>query len=189
MDFVDILGIAAALALDAFAVSIAASCLLVKISGRQYFRFSFHFGLFQFLMPLAGWLMGSRFVLILQAFDHWVALGLLGFVGGRMIVGSFGEQSSLPGNGDPTRGWPLVMLSVATSLDALAAGFSFALLEVDIWSSSLVIGLVAAGFTLIGMKLGCRLGQRFGKRMELSGGVILVGIGLKMVLDHTSWLA
>jgi putative Mn2+ efflux pump MntP len=115
--------------------------------------------------------------------DHWIAFGLLAFIGGRMVKSGVGDvEESKPG--DPSRGFSLVMLSVATSLDALAVGISIGMLRVSVWYPAAVIGIVAAAMTLAGIKLGCRLGFRFGQRMEVVGGFVLIGIGLKILVDH-----
>lgn len=180
-----LISIAFALAMDAFAVAIAVGSRLEKLSGRHLFRLSFHFGLFQFLMPIIGWLVGRQVERLLESVDHWIAFALLGFIGGKMIWESLAHDDNHPDFDDPTRKWSLIGLSVATSIDALAVGLSLALLNVQIVGASVVIGIVAAGMTLIGMKFGRALGERFGHWMELGGGLILVVIGAKIVLQHT----
>src|SRR5512136_898709 len=121
--------------MDAFAVSIAASVSLGKVSRGQLFRFSFHFGLFQAFMPFLGWLAGTSIARYIYAWDHWVAFTLLALVGGKAIYEACRESESdaKPTPKDPTRGWSLIVLSVATSIDALAVGLSFALLHITIW--------------------------------------------------------
>ena len=183
MSPVNIIGIAFGLAMDAFAVSIASSVLLVNVTPRQAFRLSFHFGLFQFMMPVIGWLAGSTFARWVMAFDHWIAFGLLLLIGGRMIHEALTRREEETRR-DPSR-WPdLVILSVATSIDALAVGVSFAMLDVTIWVPCVVIGLVAAAMSLVGLRIGSRLGTRFGRRMEILGGVVLIGIGARILLQH-----
>ncbi len=183
MSLVNIVGIAFGLAMDAFAVSIASSVLLKDVTPRQAFRLSFHFGLFQFLMPVIGWIAGSAFARWVMAFDHWIAFGLLLLIGARMIYESLTRPEEQERR-DPTR-WPdLVILSVATSIDALAVGVSFAMLDVTIWLPCVVIGVVAAGMTLLGLRIGARLGTRFGRRMEILGGVVLIGIGSRILIQH-----
>ena len=186
MSVIVIIGIAIGLAMDAFAAAVAVGVILGDVSKRQVFRLSFHFGLFQAMMPVLGWLAGNSVSHAVQAWDHWVAFGLLAFVGGRSMRASLRaqEQENEDVKGDPTRGLSLVMLSTATSIDAFAVGLSFAMLNVKIWRPSAVIGIVAAVLTLIGIVLGSRLGLRFGKRMELLGGLILVGIGLGILVQH-----
>ena len=183
MSLVNIIGIAFGLAMDAFAVSIASSVLLKQVSPRQAFRLSFHFGFFQFAMPVIGWLAGITFARWVMAFDHWIAFGLLLLIGSRMIYESVTRPDE-ERRRDPSR-WPdLIVLSVATSIDALAVGVSFAMLDVTIWLPCVVIGLVAAGMTLLGLKIGSRLGARFGRRMETLGGIVLIGIGVRILLQH-----
>ena len=184
MSWVSVIGIAVALAMDAFAVAIAVSVTLGKASGRQLFRLSFHFGWFQFMMPVIGWFAGLAVAGWVSAWDHWIAFGLLAVIGGKMIYEALGRAERERPKNDPTRGISLVLLSIATSIDALAAGFTFALIGVDVWYPALVIGGMAAGLTLLGMRIGGRLGLRFGKRIEVLGGVVLIGIGIKILLEH-----
>lgn len=183
MDWWYVIGIAFALAMDAFAVSIAAGLTLRQINGGHVFRLAFHFGLFQFLMPIIGWLAGLSLYHWISAFDHWIAFGLLGFIGGKMLWESFHDDPD-EARGDPTRGWLLVTLSVATSIDALAVGLSLALLRVSIWTPSVVIGIVAAAMTAVGMVFGSRLGEWFGRAAERAGGLVLIAIGLNILVTH-----
>ena len=184
MNFLTLLGIAFGLAMDAFAVAIAVGARHRQLHFRPVFRLSFHFGLFQFLMPILGWLIGSGLEKYLKSYDHWIAFILLAFVGGKMVKESFGSDAEESRRSDLTRKWSLIILSVATSIDALAVGLTFALLDYRIWSSSAVIGVVACGMTIIGMFLGRRLGIRFGKQMELVGGLVLIAIGANILLQH-----
>lgn len=180
-----VLGIALGLAMDAFAVAIATAVVLGGVSQRQTFRLAFHFGLFQFLMPVLGWLAGTTVESYIRDYDHWVAFGLLSAVGGKAIwEGVQKEDEEARDTSDPTKGISLIVLSIATSIDALAVGLSFSLLVESIWYPSVVIGLVAAGMTFLGLRLGARLGERFGKRMELVGGLVLFGIGIKILVEH-----
>jgi len=175
--------VAVGLAMDAFAVSLAASASGAAQGPRAVFRLSFHFGLFQFLMPVIGWYAGVKVATYISAVDHWVAFGLLAFVGVRMIRSGLDSGAESYPN-DPSRGWTLVALAVATSIDALAIGLSLAMLQVNIWYPSVVIGVVTAGLSLIGIRLGSRLGNAFGKRMEIVGGILLIGIGLKILISQ-----
>ena len=185
MNFLMVIGLALALAMDAFAVAVAAGLSLNPSTGRQTFRLAWHFGLFQFLMPIAGWGAGESFVRYIARYDHWVAFGLLLAVGGHMIFGSFRpEKPEGEGRRDPTRGLSLVVLSVATSIDALAVGLSLAALRTPILYPAAVIGLVAFGLTALGMKLGPLLGRAIGRRAELVGGLVLILIGVKILIDH-----
>jgi putative Mn2+ efflux pump MntP len=183
MNWITILGIALALAMDAFAVALAAGTVIAPLTGRHLFRFGFHFGLFQLLMPIIGWLAGMTVQKWISAYDHWIAFVLLAIVGGRMIWAAFDEQNDNAAS-DPTRGMTMVMLAVATSIDALAVGLSLAMLHVSIWWPATVIGVVAGVLTVIGMLLGRRLGTIWGKRVEICGGLILCAIGLKILLEH-----
>jgi manganese efflux pump family protein len=183
MAFLTVIGLALALAMDAFAVALSAGAYLVKADGHQTFRLSFHFGLFQFLMPILGWIAGAQFVSYISSIDHWIAFGLLAFIGGRMVRSSLRESEAAI-KSDVTKGWSLVTLSVATSIDAFAVGLSLAVLERGIVMPSIVIGIVAAAMTLIGIRLGERLSSRFGRRMELLGGIVLIVIGIRVVLEH-----
>lgn len=183
MSVVELLTIAVALAMDAFAVSLAAGATGSASGRRATFRLAFHFGLFQFLMPVIGWLAGSLFASRLEAVDHWIAFVLLGWIGVQMIRAGLDPDPDRR-VGDPSRGWSLIALSIATSIDALAVGLSLALLQVRIWQVSVVIGLTAALFSVLGHRGGGRLGARLGRRAELLGGGLLVGIGLKILVEH-----
>ena len=183
MGFVEILFIAVGLAMDAFAVSLGIGTSRLASGRRPIFRLSFHFGLFQALMPILGWLAGTRIEPVIKNFDHWIALILLSWVGGRMIrSGLSSEETSY--SSDPSRGGMLVLLSVATSIDALAVGLSLAMLGVSILLPSVVIGIVAGTLSLVGLLAGNRLGEAFGKRVEVLGGLILIGIGLRVLITH-----
>lgn len=183
MDPVTLLGIAVALAMDAFAVALATSLILPAVSPRHLFRFGFHFGLFQALMAVVGWLGGWTVQRWIAPVDHWIAFGLLGWVGARMIHESRQPREERRG-GDPTRGWTLILLSIATSIDALAVGLTLAMLGVSIWIPAAVIGLVACGLTVLGMLLGRRIGQAWGPRVEVAGGLVLIGIGVRILVEH-----
>ncbi len=183
MPFWTILLIAIGLAMDCFAVSLGVGTAGTASGPRPTFRLLFHFGIFQAGMTLLGWLAGKTVVGYISGLDHWVAFILLAFVGGRMIHGGL-KKSEEPAIPDPSRGLTLVMLSVATSIDALAVGLSLALLEVNVFWSALLIGGVSAALSLVGLTLGNQLGIRFGKSMEVVGGIILIGIGLRVVITH-----
>jgi len=185
VDVLTIFGIAVALAMDAFAVALAAGVTLERITGRHLFRFGFHFGLFQAMMPVIGWLAGITVQQWISAYDHWIAFGLLAFVGIKMIREAFEETDEETSPTDPTRGLTMVMLAVATSIDALAVGLSLGMLEVSVWLPAVVIGLVCGVLTVVGMLLGGRIGSLWGKRVEIFGGLVLCGIGVKIVLEHT----
>jgi putative Mn2+ efflux pump MntP len=185
MDLLSVTAIAVALAMDAFAVAIVTGLTVKPLTRRHVFRLAFHFGLFQFFMPLIGWAAGAAVQKHIADYDHWVAFGLLSFIGGKMIWSSIsGDGHDRDSETDPTSGWRLVMLSIATSIDALAVGLSLGLIGSAIFTPALIIGIVAAGFTAIGMALGRKIGSIWGKRVEVVGGAILIAIGLKIVIDH-----
>jgi len=181
IDTITLLGIAVGLAMDALAVAIATGIVLGKVSGRQTFRLSWHFGLFQFLMPVVGWLAGLSVEGYLSGYGHWLAFGLLGFIGVKMIREAMRGPGAEKSVSDPTRGLSLVVLSVATSVDALAAGLSLGVLRIRIWYPAVVIGVVAGALTAIGMHLGAPLGNRLGRKMEVLGGLVLIGIGCSIL--------
>jgi putative Mn2+ efflux pump MntP len=183
VDFVLILLIAVGMAMDAFAVSLGIGTTRQASLPRPIFRLSFHFGLFQFSMPILGWLAGRTIASLIAHFDHWIALGLLAFVGGRMIRSGLDPEAAAYPN-DPSRGYTLMILCVATSIDALAIGLSLAMLGVLILYPSIVIGVVTASLSFIGLLIGHKLGAAFGKRMEVLGGLILIGIGLRVLITH-----
>jgi manganese efflux pump family protein len=179
----NLLLVALGLAMDAFAVAIVAGLTLPEVGPRHVFRLAFHFGLFQFLMPIVGWTIGFGLSSYVAAFDHWIAFALLVYVGGKMLLAAYqGEESS--SKADPTRGVLLVTLSVATSIDALAVGLSMAFLEVSVWGPAVVIGLVAAALTAVGIAFGSRLGRRVGRWAEALGGTVLLGIGVRILFSH-----
>jgi len=185
MNLFFVIPVALALGMDAFAVSIVLSVLPGGLKKRQILRLAVFFGFFQFLMPLVGWLAGQGFLDYIRDVDHWVAFGLLFFIGGKMLVESFRHGSSAKKvSGDPTKGVTLILLSVATSIDAFAVGLSFAALEQKIFFPSLIIGGVAFALTYFGTRLGPVFGKIAGKRAELLGGLILIFIGIKILMEH-----
>jgi len=184
MPFWTIFLIAIGLAMDCFAVSLGVGTAGTAVGRRPTFRLFFHFGLFQAGMTLLGWLAGKTIVSYIASIDHWVAFGLLLFVGVRMLRGGLRKVGEAPSIPDPSRGLTLVMLSVATSIDALAVGLSLALLSVNVYWSALLIGGVSAILSLLGLLLGNQLGVRFGKSMEILGGLILIAIGLRVLITH-----
>ena len=171
------------MAMDAFAVCLGIGATRQAEGPRATFRLSFHFGLFQFLLPIVGWVAGLTVVRYIEPYDHWVAFLLLAFVGGRMIYSSFNGKEEA-GKNDPSRGWNMVLISVAVSIDALAVGLSLAVVNLDIWYPAVVIGVVTGLMSLLGLHLGNRLGRVFGKRMEMIGGVLLILIGMRIVITH-----
>ena len=186
MDFLNVVAIAVALAMDAFAVAIASGVRLKRVSFRQFFRLAWHFGLFQALMPIIGWTAGLTVRDAIERFGHWVAFGLLTYVGVNMIRQAFKREEDARRHKDPTRGLTLVMLSVATSIDALAVGLTISMLQVSIWTPALIIGIVAGLFTILGLYFGKSVGsaERLSPIAEVLGGVVLLGIAVKILIEH-----
>ena len=183
MDMFNMVAIAVALAMDAFAVAIATGVRLKRVTLRQFFRLAWHFGFFQAMMPVIGWSAGLTVRDAIAHYAHWVAFLLLAYVGGSMVRESFKLEKDARKQRDPTRGLTLVMLSVATSIDALAVGFSISLLKVAIWAPAMVIGLVAGAFTVLGLHLGKAVGsaERWSPLAERIGGAVLLLIGLNIL--------
>jgi len=184
MSTIEIVFLALALSIDAFAVSLSAAATGRAQGVRATFRLAFHFGLFQFLMPVLGWSAGHTLEPLIAAYDHWITFGLLGLIGIRMIRASLGKIQE-EGPDDPSRGLTLLALSIATSIDALAVGLSLAILRTDIWWPSFVIGIVTGTVCLIAIRLGRRLNGAIGRRAEFVGGVILIVIAIRILLSHT----
>jgi putative Mn2+ efflux pump MntP len=182
MDLITIIAIAVGLSIDAFAVSITGGASIRPLHFRHALRIALAFGFFQALMPVLGWLAGVTLESYISDYDHWVAFGLLALIGGRMIHNSFTEhKEETP---DILRVAILLMLAIATSIDALAVGISFALLDVSIIKPILIIGIITFSLSLVGVYTGNRLGGFFEKRLEMAGGIILILIGLRILWEH-----
>jgi putative Mn2+ efflux pump MntP len=167
--------------MDAFAVSISTGMAVAPVTPRHVFRLAFHFGLFQCLMPILGWAIGSTVAGYLRTFNAWLAFALLSYVGGKMLWEAWRESES-ESRADPTRGMTLVTLCVATSIDAMAVGVSMALVGVSVWIPAVVIGLVTGALTTAGIVFGSRMGSVFGRWAETAGGCVLILIGLRVLL-------
>jgi manganese efflux pump family protein len=175
--------IAIGLAMDAFAVSLGVGTMGRSNTPRSIFRLAFHFGIFQAFMPILGWLAGMTIDTYIRSFDHWIAFLLLSYVGGKMIYeGARGEKEEF--HNDPSKGKMLVILAVATSIDALAVGLSLAMIDVPVILPAILIGVVTFSLSLAGLLLGNRLGVKFGQRVEILGGLILIGIGIRILTTH-----
>jgi manganese efflux pump family protein len=183
MSLVTIFFLAVGLGVDAFSVAIGIGATNDKKSWVPVLRLAAAFGLFQFVMPIIGWLAGLTVVEIIASFDHWIAFALLALVGGKMIWEGF-EKVSDEEKADQTRGWPLLLLSIATSIDALAVGFSFSVLKNPILFPAVIIGIVCFVMTTVGMIFGKVLAKIFGKKVEIFGGIVLIAIGVKILIDH-----
>jgi putative Mn2+ efflux pump MntP len=171
------------LALDAFAVSICTGISLPNVTGRHVFRVSFHFGFFQFGMPLIGVFLAAGFRDFIVDFDHWIAFILLAAIGGEMLYESFENQGEETCK-DRTKGLTLILLSVATSIDALAVGSAYAFLEKPVIETAIMTGVITASLSAIGVTGGQRIGQKLGRAMEAAGGTVLIAIGAKILLEH-----
>jgi manganese efflux pump family protein len=183
MEFVTSLLIAVGLAMDAFAVSLGVGTAGRANDFRAKFRLAFHFGFFQSLMAVIGWFAGSTLANFIGGFDHWIALVLLGYVGINMLRSGCDPDAECFEQ-DPSRGKMLMMLCVATSLDAMAVGLSMAMIGSPILVPSIIIGVVTLSLSALGLVAGTKLGETFGKKMEVMGGVILILIGLRVVITH-----
>jgi putative Mn2+ efflux pump MntP len=182
-ELVQIVLIAFALAMDAFAVAVAEGIVIRRLQIGHALKLAAWFGGFQALMPFLGWLGGGAVRSYISHWDHWVAFGLLTFVGCKMIYESLVIDEAERRTG-PAGGWTIFMLAVATSLDALAVGFTFALQASPIVAPVLIIGGITFVLIYLGVWVGTRFGHFFEKRIEVVGGLILIGIGLKIVIEH-----
>ena len=167
--------------MDAFSVSVASGAVYKKMHIKHIFRMAFFFGFFQMLMPVVGSLCAATLKGKFEAVNHWVAFGILVFVGGKMIYESFILEDSDKNDLEMTI-YTLLMLSVATSIDALAVGITLSLLHVHIIETVLIIGLVTFILSLVGVKIGMKFGHIFEKKIEIAGGILLILIGLKILL-------
>lgn len=188
MTFLEILLIAVGLSMDAFSVSICKGLTTKRFSWRMALTCGLWFGLFQGLMPVVGYFLGSQFQHLIESVDHWIAFGLLFLIGANMI------REAVWGNEDHEHNVSLdtktmFLLAVATSIDALAVGVSFACIQVKLWSSVLVIGLTTFLFSVLGVKIGNVFGSKFEKTAGIFGGIILILIGLKILLEHLGVIA
>lgn len=183
MDTLTLFGTAVALGMDAFAVATAAAAALGTITFRHTFRLTWHFGFFQWMMTVLGWYGGEGISRFLFSANDWIAFGLLVALGLKMLYESGHPEKRTEGF-DPTRGWSLVALSVATSLDALAVGVTFSLIGMSVWVPALMIGVAAFIMTLIGMRLGRKAGAHLGQWAERIGGGVLIAIGFRILIGH-----
>ena len=201
MDIISIALIAVGLSMDAFAVSVTNGIIIKNLRFQHALKVGLYFGIFQALMPLAGWLAGFQFKDYIAGIDHWIAFVLLAFIGGKMIHEAYKENCEVcstdaeacevaiskhpEAEEDPLKMSRLLILAVATSIDALAVGISFAFLNVSIIWSAAVIGAITFAICVAGVYIGKRCGCLFQKRAEIIGGMILILIGAKILLEHT----
>lgn len=178
------------LAMDAFAVSICKGLAMPKVQPRQALVIGLFFGGFQALMPAIGWLIGRQFEQYITQIDHWIAFILLSFIGGKMILEARNpeEEESASPTAQPLDLKELLILSVATSIDALAVGITFAFLDYPMGQAVLIIGVTTLILCVIGVYIGNFFGSRYRKKAEIAGGVILILMGLKILLEHLGLL-
>lgn len=172
------------LSMDALAVSVSSGMAVVPLRQLHALKMALFFGVFQALMPVFGYVLGMTFKDSISAFDHWIAFGLLSFIGGKLIYDSFLKEGEDRPATNPFATGTLVVLATATSIDALAVGLSFSLLEVPMFIAVLMIGAVTSLVCYPAVWLGSRLGRMFSKRAQLAGGLTLIGIGLKILVEH-----
>ncbi len=181
MGFFELLFLAVGLAMDAFAVSVCKGLSAKEYRLRHSLTAGAYFGGFQALMPLLGWLLGSQFESVIKSVDHWIAFGLLGLIGANMVREAFGKAEEVNASFSPKAMLPL---AVATSIDALAVGVTFAFLDVNIWLAVALIGGVTFAISAAGVKVGNVFGARFQSKAELAGGIILMLLGVKILIEH-----
>lgn len=184
MGFWELLLIAVGLSMDAFAVALCKGLEMQKLQLRRAWIIAVFFGGFQGLMPLFGWLLGRQFEAYITSIDHWVAFVLLAIIGGKMIVESFKKTSEAEDAGADFSYKELLVLAIATSIDALAVGITFAFLQVKILPSVTLIAVTTLLLSFVGVLIGQKFGSKFKNKAELAGGIILIGIGLKILLEH-----
>jgi putative Mn2+ efflux pump MntP len=186
MEFIELFLIAVGLSMDAFAVSLCKGLNMRKINYRHAAIISFFFGGFQAIMPLIGWALGKSFANYITAFDHWIAFALLVIIGGKMLLEGIKKDESEGDCGcdEALDVKELFILAIATSIDALAVGISFAFLQVSILPAAALIGVTTFGLSFAGVAIGNRFGAKFQNKAEIAGGVILILIGVKILLEH-----
>ena len=186
MGFIELFLIAVGLSMDAFAVSVCKGLSVKKVGVKHAALAGLYFGGFQFLMPVTVYLLGFRFESVIETVDHWVAFVLLAFIGGNMIKESFGKAEEL---NDDFGVKTMLLMAIATSIDALAVGITFAFLEVQILPAAGLIGVTTFLLSFAGIYIGNAFGTRYKSKAELAGGIILVLIGVKILLEHLGILS
>lgn len=185
MSIIELILIAIGLSMDAFAVSICSGLTMSRVTIKKAAIVGLYFGIFQGGMPVIGYLAATLFAESIIAYDHWVAFVLLGFIGGKMIIGSLRKEEDHDGDKETSLS-PKTMLplAVATSIDALAVGVSFAFLQINIVPAVTLIGVTTFLISMLGVKIGNMFGLRFKSKAEFAGGVILILLGVKILLEH-----
>ena len=184
MTFLELLLIAVGLSMDAFSVSICKGLTTKKFSWRMALVCGLWFGFFQALMPTIGYFLGAQFQEMIEAYDHWIAFGLLLLIGANMIREAIWGKKEEGENNGALDFKTMFLLAIATSIDALAVGVSFACIQVKLWSSVIIIGITTFMFSVLGVKIGNVFGSKYEKSAGIIGGIILILIGLKILLEH-----
>ena len=184
MTLVDLLLLAVGVSMDAFAVSIAKGLATRNLRTRNYCSVALWFGGFQALMPLVGYYVGVHFASVVESYDHWIAFALLALIGAKMLYDTFADGDDEEEMSGDFRFKTMLLLAIATSIDALAVGVSLAFLKVNIWSSIAFIGITTALFSAGGLHLGKLFGSRYQRSAEITGGVALILIGAKILVEH-----
>ena len=183
MGFAELLLLGVGLSMDAFAVSVCKGLAMKKATLKAELTCGVWFGGFQALMPLIGFYLGTLFAEAIQAFDHWVAFGLLALIGGNMLKEAFGAEEECPCDDLSVRS--MFLMAVATSIDALAVGISLAMVgDVNIWAAVSLIGVTTFALSAVGVAVGNVFGSRYEKKAEMAGGIILILLGVKILLEH-----
>ena len=188
MEFITLLFIAIGLSFDTFAVSVSTGLTVCHIRFWQAVRVAAILAFAQGVMPCIGWLVGNQVAQFISDYDHWIAFILLAILGGKMIWESFEKEDTAKKDCNPLKLSLIVGMAIATSIDALVVGVSFAFLKMNILWAAIVIGAVTFGVAMLGMLFGKKIGNRLGKKMEIIGGLMLIAIGLKILLEHTGYL-
>lgn len=182
MGFVELLLLSVGLGMDAFAVSVCKGISMKKMNWKKTCIIGLYFGGFQALMPVLGYFLGSTFESVISNLDHWIAFGLLAIIGGNMIKDAFSKECD--SFDDDVRFKAMIVLAIATSIDALAVGITFAFLKVNLILAISMIGVITFILAIVGTKVGNRFGDKYEKKAEFVGGVILILLGIKILLEH-----
>ena len=182
MGILELFLIAIGLAMDAFAVSVCKGLSFKEMSCKKAVMVGVYFGVFQALMPAIGYFLGTTFESLVTQIDHWIAFVLLGIIGINMLREAFNKENEEAN--DRVDFKTMLVLAIATSIDALAVGITFAFLKVNVLLATLLIGIITFGLSVIGVKLGNKFGDKYEKKAEVTGGIILILMGLKILLEH-----
>lgn len=183
MELIITILVAFGLCMDSFAISICNGMMLKKSKISKFIEIALIFGIVQFIFPVLGWALGAAVAKYIASFDHWIAFGLLAYLGGKMVYESFQKDDKCE-LVDANNFWNLVMMAVATSIDAMVVGLSLALIGESIIGPAAIIGFVTFSVCLAGLTVGQKIGHLFENKAELVGGLVLIGIGVKILVEH-----